>query len=86
MPYIKIGEGQCFGLMDLSACLIKDGFELDQLQENKQSLKRQFTVRAVDRCFSFSFSLEHLVKMKNEFGEYFNELTNNSEKRLRNAI
>lgn len=43
-------------------------------------------MRALDRCVIFSLSLEHLVKMKYEFNEYFNELYSNGEKKLRNAI
>ena len=72
--------------MDLSACSIKDGFEIEKWQDNKQNLIRQFTVRTFDICTTLSLSIEDLVKMKFQYLQYFDELMNGSENRLRRAI
>ena len=61
-------------------------FEIEKWQDNKQSLIRQFSVKAFDECATLSLSIEHLVKMKDEFEDYYNVLMKNSENRLKNAI
>ncbi len=61
-------------------------FEIEKWQDNKQSIIRQFSVKAFDECATLILSIEHFVKMKDEIEDYYNELMKNSENRLKNAI
>jgi hypothetical protein len=81
--YIKIGEGNHFGLIDIIGSLLEGGHEdFDNWINYKDNIKRQFTIMALQNVELLSFSITDLNKMKMEFFEAYNSIFSNQYKRL----
>ena len=46
LAYININTGELFGLIDLIACSMEHGFQIEEWQKNKMYLKQYFSIIA----------------------------------------
>jgi hypothetical protein len=84
-PYIKIKEGNHFGIIDIvGSCQIND-VDLSDWYKKKSLLSRQFTIQSRNQCEVLILSLQHLYQMEQEFIDCFDDLFQSSLLRLKNA-
>ena len=75
--YIKINEGNHFGLVDIIGSMLENNNDFSQINSwtnYRDKLRRQFTVMAVDQCEILSLNINNLARMQSEFLEYYEEL------------
>ena len=84
--FIKIEEGDLFGIIDLVGSLFKIDKRIDKWFESKDSLRRIMSCLAISEAETMTLSLEDLYKMEQEWPLQFDEMFNNGKKRLIKAL
>jgi hypothetical protein len=84
--YVEIDEGDDFGQVDILSCSIDEECEVQDIFDDVDSLKRQFTVQALVNCELMSLSTDSLKKMSQEFYDAFVSLFSLAKIRLERLL
>ena len=76
--YINFNEGAYFGVIDIIGSIQKLGFDINEWYDNKNLLKRSFTVMAFMQTQLLCMSLRDFNRLKQEFTDSYEELIANS--------
>ena len=83
--YIKIKQGDEFGLADIALDTIHKGIRIDKLKQNKDLIHRQFSIMATGDIELYCFSVNNLNQMGDNFQEIYFEFLNYGFKSMRSA-
>lgn len=86
--YITVESGDHFGLIDLvyDSEILNISTKMTKKAIESDSIHRRFTVQALIECELLTLTLEELDALKFEFPDIFQELFQNSIKRLKGAL
>jgi hypothetical protein len=83
--YVIIESGEHFGHVDFA--LEPDMFNFQIVDgKKKKSVRRLFTIQAVENCEMFTLKIEDLEKMRIEFPECFLDLFKDANERLQKEL
>lgn len=86
IKYIDIEQGKYFGIIDiLGSLLANDTTDFAAGFQQKDLLKRQFTVQCQKSCDLLNLSLDNLQKMEKEFPDSYDDLFASSYNQLNRA-
>lgn len=74
VPYIRIIEGNHFGIIDIVGSCQIHNIEITEWYKKKSLLTRQFTVQSKTQCEVLILSIQHLFQMEQEFNDCFDDL------------
>ncbi|CDW88827.1 cation channel family protein [Stylonychia lemnae] len=82
--YIQVDKGDHFGELDLvyDPMILDDQINIKKKTQKNKDIFRRFSIQAVINCELLILTIDDIDKMKLEFPEVFDDLFNNSIKRL----
>ena len=86
-PYISIGVGNHFGVIDIVGSAQTQDIEMEDWYKKRSLLSRQFSVAALEGKGSevLILNINNLHQMENDFMDCFSDLFDSSIRRLRKA-